>query len=72
MVTTVLEAIERLAQDADPDVVARISRLHQEIQQRQKPSSAMSSLSCGTMYGRRVSHGRRPASCSGAGLSDSR
>lgn len=35
-VRTLLEAIERLAQDADPDVMARIARLHQEIQQRQK------------------------------------
>lgn len=35
-VRTLLDAIERLAQDADPDVMARISRLHEEIQQRQK------------------------------------
>ncbi|MEO3813408.1 DUF3375 domain-containing protein [Sphaerisporangium sp. B11E5] len=35
-VRTLLEAIERLAQDADPDVMARISRLHEEIQHRQK------------------------------------
>jgi hypothetical protein len=35
-VRTLLEAIERLAQEADPDVMARIARLHQEIQQRQK------------------------------------
>lgn len=35
-VRTLLQAIERLAQDADPDVMARIARLHQEIQQRQR------------------------------------
>jgi hypothetical protein len=35
-VRTLLEAIERLANDADPDVMARIARLHQEIQLRQK------------------------------------
>lgn len=35
-VRTLLEAIERLAQDADPDVMARIARLHEEIQRRQK------------------------------------
>jgi hypothetical protein len=35
-VRTLLEAIERLAQDADPDVMARITRLHEEIQLRQK------------------------------------
>ncbi|WP_239332006.1 DUF3375 domain-containing protein [Frankia sp. CiP3] len=35
-VRTLLEAIERLAQDADPDVMARITRLQEEIQQRQE------------------------------------
>lgn len=34
-VRTLLEAIERLALDADPDVTARIARLREEIQQRQ-------------------------------------
>ncbi|MFI0797233.1 DUF3375 domain-containing protein [Micromonospora rubida] len=35
-VRTLLEAIERLAQDADPDLMSRMVRLHEEIQQRQK------------------------------------
>src|SRR5689334_3677019 len=35
-VRTLLEAIERLAQDADPDVMARIARLEVEIRQRQQ------------------------------------
>ncbi|MDQ1287257.1 MAG: hypothetical protein QG622_822 [Actinomycetota bacterium] len=35
-VRTLLEAIERLAQHADPDVMSRIARLHEEIQLRQK------------------------------------
>jgi uncharacterized protein DUF3375 len=35
-VRTLLDAIERLAQDADPDVIARIARLDEEIKQRQK------------------------------------
>jgi hypothetical protein len=35
-VRTLLEAIERLAQDADPDLMTRMVRLHEEIQQRQK------------------------------------
>jgi hypothetical protein len=34
-VRTLLDAIERLAQDADPDVMARIARLEVEIMQRQ-------------------------------------
>jgi len=34
-VRTLLEAVERLAQDADPDVTIRIARLHDEIKQRQ-------------------------------------
>lgn len=33
-VRTLLEAIERLAQDADPDVTARMARLREEIKQR--------------------------------------
>ncbi len=33
-VRTLLEAIERLAQDADPDVMVRIARLHEEIEHR--------------------------------------
>ncbi|BCJ55951.1 hypothetical protein Asp14428_74260 [Actinoplanes sp. NBRC 14428] len=35
-VRTLLEAIERLAQDADPDLMSRMVRLHEEIQQRQR------------------------------------
>lgn len=35
-VRTLLEAVERLAQDADPDVMARIARLELEIRQRQQ------------------------------------
>lgn len=35
-VRTLLDAIERLAQDADPDVMSRIARLDEEIRQRQK------------------------------------
>jgi hypothetical protein len=35
-VRTLLEAIERLAQDADPDVMTRMVRLHEEIRQRQQ------------------------------------
>jgi hypothetical protein len=35
-VRTLLDAIERLAQDADPDVMARITRLHEEIGQRRR------------------------------------
>ncbi|MGB3443668.1 MAG: DUF3375 domain-containing protein [Actinophytocola sp.] len=35
-VRTLLDAIERLAQDADPDVMARIARLEVEIRQRQQ------------------------------------
>jgi hypothetical protein len=35
-VRTLLEAIERLAQDADPDLMSRMVRLHEEIRQRQK------------------------------------
>ncbi|UAK31977.1 DUF3375 domain-containing protein [Nocardia asteroides] len=35
-VRTLLEAVERLAQDADPDVTARIARLRGEIQERQQ------------------------------------
>ncbi|WP_238324121.1 DUF3375 domain-containing protein [Salinispora pacifica] len=35
-VRTLLEAIERLAQEADPDLMTRLARLHEEIQQRRK------------------------------------
>ncbi len=35
-VRTLLEAVERLAQDADPDVMARIARLEVEIRQREQ------------------------------------
>ncbi|BCY09004.1 hypothetical protein L3i22_040920 [Actinoplanes sp. L3-i22] len=35
-VRTLLEAIERLAQDADPDLMSRMVRLHEEIQLRQR------------------------------------
>lgn len=35
-VRTLLEAIERLSQDADPDLMSRMVRLHEEIQKRQK------------------------------------
>lgn len=35
-VRTLLEAVERLAQDTDPDVMARIARLEMEIQERQE------------------------------------
>ncbi|WP_280462381.1 DUF3375 domain-containing protein [Nocardia carnea] len=35
-VRTLLDAVERLAQDADPDVMARIARLELEIRQRQQ------------------------------------
>lgn len=35
-VRTLLDAVERLAQDADPDVMARIARLQSEIQERQQ------------------------------------
>ncbi|MGW1743471.1 DUF3375 domain-containing protein [Nocardia sp. NPDC001965] len=35
-VRTLLEAVERLAQDADPDVMARIARLESEIRERQQ------------------------------------
>ncbi len=40
-VRTLLEAIERLAQDADPDVTARMARLHEEIQQREDELSRL-------------------------------
>ncbi|WP_194838725.1 DUF3375 domain-containing protein [Nocardia sp. XZ_19_369] len=35
-VRTLLEAVERLAQDADPDVMARVTRLETEIRERQQ------------------------------------
>jgi hypothetical protein len=35
-VRTLLEAIERLAQDADPDLMSRMVRLHEEIKARQQ------------------------------------
>jgi hypothetical protein len=35
-VRTLLDAVERLAQDADPDVMARIARLAEEIRQRKR------------------------------------
>ncbi|MEU5989248.1 DUF3375 domain-containing protein [Spirillospora sp. NPDC047418] len=35
-VRTLLEAVERLAQDADPDVMARMARLQTEIEQRRR------------------------------------
>ncbi len=35
-VRTLLDAVERLAQDADPDVIARIARVESEIRGRQR------------------------------------